>query len=439
MSTMTGWFFPRLRIGKPTTAAVFPLIENPVRESAPLPPLPVLEDEALFQVFVLGTRGAGKTVFLASLFNLLQIQDDSENNFILTCKDTKNFNQLRQTIRQISSVEDDWPAGTYASQEYIFDCEHMKDGKPISLFKFRYFDFPGGFVSDGKSEDETNFILKQVQNAHSVLVLLDGIKVRNLLERRRPQPKEITLFDDLNMMVGMLQRCIGKPMHFAITKSDVLNLEVHTLQAIRDALLTHKGFSKIVEQQRKRHIVHLIPVSAVGNNFAEFDPVTQMMTKRHDGRIEPMFVDLSLTLTLVDYLTMISRSIQSEFPDQSEGDVVRNWAWKKLVQHAPILGSAAGPAVQEVGVKLISATLTIHPVVQILISLATTMGLKMMLDAGGTKIKEYIEELKSDVDSSFDKISDRRSAIDAILKSQMLRAIRFRENYPASYFESMKS
>jgi hypothetical protein len=438
MSAITGWFFPKMRIGSEAAVAV-QSESNVDHAGAQLPPLPALEGEALFQVFVLGTRGAGKTVFLASLFNLLQTQDDTENNFILTCKDTKNLNQLRSTFSQINRVEADWPLGTFSSQEYIFDCEHVKeDGKSISLFKFRYFDFPGGFVTEAKNEAEMNFVLGQVRNAHSVLVLLDGTKVRNFLEKRKPQAKEFTLFDDLNMMVGILQQCVGKPLHFAITKSDILDSKVHTLEAIRDALLQHKGFSKIIRQQRKKHPVHLVPVSAVGNNFVEFDSVTQTMTKRHDGQIEPSFVDLSLTLTLVDYLTGISKSIDSEFPEKSESTVVRNWVWKKLLEHVPILGGAAGPVI-DVGGSMLLPVAAIHPVFQVLISLAAGIGLKMMLSASGSKIKDYIEQLKSDVDSSFDKISDRRSAIDAILKNQMLRAMRFRESYPASYFEPNKS
>jgi hypothetical protein len=430
MPNFRGFFFPTLDVANPAS--------NPAANSGsdPLAPLPVLEDEALFQVFVLGTRGAGKTVFLASLFNLLSVQDVAENNFILSCRDTRNLNQLRKYFSQISNPEEDWPAGTFASQEYVFDCEHMKDGQLIKLFKFRYFDFPGGFVTENKSETETNFILGQVKNAHSVLVLLDGQKVLNLLNKQSPPSGETTLFDDLSMMVGLLQQCVGKPLHFAITKSDILKM--HTLDAIRNALLRHKGFKNLIQQQCKKYPVHLIPVSAVGENFAEYDPSSQKMIKRPDGLVEPQLVDLSLTLTIVDYLTVISNTISKEFPADAEGITVRNWVLKKLVSGAPLLGSSAGPVV-DVGGQMLFHVAAIHPVFQILISVAATMGLRKAMHAGGSRIKEVIEEYKADVDNSFNKITDRRSAIDAIIKSQLLRALKFREQFPESYFETHKS
>jgi hypothetical protein len=307
----------------------------------------------------------------------------------------------------------------------------VRERKVINLFKFRYFDFPGGFITDGNSEDAINFVQGKVMNAHSVLVLLDGAKVRNLLDNRLPAG-EPTLYDDLDMMVGILQQCIGKPFHFAVTKSDILDKKVHTLDAIRSVLLQHRGFHNLIAQQRKSYPVHLMPVSAVGDNFADYDPSRQEMTKRANGRVEPQFVDLSLTLTLVDYLTMISDAISKEFPDQTESVVVRNWVWKKLRAAAPLLGASAGP----ISGPLLSAITSFHPVLQVLVSVAATLSLQKIMDASGTKLQQTVEQLAKDTDEAFGKITDRQSAVDAILKNQVRRALKFREQYPGSYFAS---
>jgi Double-GTPase 2 len=429
MFSLEGFFFPKLVKAQGDGI----LNATPLElEGDPLTPLTVLNDDALFQVFVLGTRGAGKTVFLASLFHLLSTQDGENNNFVLRCKDTKNFNQLRNTFKQIKNPAADWPAGTFASQEYIFDCEHhIKERKVINLFKFRYFDFPGGFITEGKSEEEINFVQGQVKNAHSVLVLLDGAKVRNLLDNRLPAG-EPTIYDDLDMMVGLLQQCIGKPFHFAVTKSDILDEKVHTLDAIRSVLLQHKGFHNLIVQQRKSYPVHLMPVSAVGANFADYDPSRQEMIKRANGRVEPQFVDLSLTLTLVDYLTMISDAINKQFPDQTESAVVRNWVWKKIRAAAPLLGVSAGP----LSAPLLSAISLSHPVLTVLVSVAATVGLQKIMEAGGTKLQQTVDQLAKNTDEAFSKITDRQSAVDAILKNQVFRALKFREQYPGSYFAS---
>jgi hypothetical protein len=436
MATLKGYFFPRLNIDE--TSADHAIDRSAASaQSGGLSPLPVPNDDALFQVFVLGTRGAGKTVFLASLFHLLSTQDRARNNFILSCSDPKSLTQLRNIFVQISNPEKDWPAGTHASQEYIFDCEHIKADQRIKLFRFRYFDFPGGFITENKSEADLSFVLTQIKRAHSILVLLDGKKIRNLLEDRLPPEGEPTIFDDLNMMAGILQQCIGKPLHFAITKSDILYPRIHSLAKIKKKLLKHNGFRNLVEHQNGRP-VYLLPVSAVGDNFVEFDPVTQQMKKKPDGLIEPSYVDMSLTFTLVDYLKKISAQLRNEHPFDARDVVVRDWVWEKVLLLAPLLGLLTGPAVSLGGQVLFSQAQVSIPL-QIVISAAATLGLKSLLSASGTKIKGIVEEIKWEVDSARQHISSRQSTLEVILRRQHSLALRFRELYPESLLASEES
>jgi hypothetical protein len=422
MATLKGYFFPRLVIDERSVDRASDRAASRVERDSPSS-LPILKDDTMFQVFVLGTRGAGKTVFLASLFHLLSVQDRSRNNFVLSCADAKSQNQLRNTFHQISNPERDWPAGTSASQEYVFDCEHIKDGQRIKLFKFRYFDFPGGFITES-TETDFSFILSQAKKAHSILVLLDGKKIRNLLENSAPPKGEPTIYDDLNMMGGILQECIGKPLHFAITKFDILNPKSHSLARIKKKLLKHNGFKNIVEQQGARPI-YLLPVSAVGDSFAEFDPVSQQMKKRADGLIEPTHVDMSLTFTLVDYLAKIAA--QNELQND-EGTIVRDWFWKKTVLLAPGCGLLAGPAVSYGGRMFWGEG--VEYVSQIVISAAATLGLRLLLDAGGARIKAIVEGIKSDIDNTRKHISERQSALNVVVRRQIARADRFRASYP---------
>lgn len=424
VATLKGYFFPRLIVKE---AASDPGIERAAArlERDDLSSLSVLKDDTMFQVFVLGTRGAGKTVFLASLFHLLSTQDRTGNNFILSCADIKNQNQLRSTFQQISNPEQDWPAGTHASQEYIFDCEHIKDGQRIKLFKFRYFDFPGGFIAEN-NETNLGFILTQIRKAHSILVLLDGKKILNLLENRPSSSGEPTIYDDLSMMAGILQECVGKPLHFAITKSDILNPRAHNLARIKKKLLKHNGFRNITEQQNDRP-AYLLPVSAVGNNFAEFDPVNQRMKKRADGLIEPSHVDMSLTFTLVDYLARITA--QNELPGDERDIIVRDWLWSKIVLVAPIIGLLAGPAVSYGG-QIFWGGARVDFILQAIISAAATLGLRSLLSAGGARIKEIVENIKADFDNTRQHLSDRQSALKAVVRRQNVRAARFRDAYP---------
>jgi len=307
----------------------------------------------------------------------------------------------------------------------------------ICLLIFRYLDFPGGFVTENKSEEDLTFILTQIKRAHSVLVLLDGKKIRNLLEGRPPPDDEPTIFDDLDMMAGILQQSIGKPLHFAITKSDILNPKLHSLSKIKKNLLRHNGFKNLVTHQNGRP-VYLLPVSAVGSKFAEFDPVTQEMKKRPDGLIEPTYVDMSLTFTLVDYLKKISAQLRNEHSFDERDIVVRDWFWEKVVLFAPYLGLLAGPAVG-LGGKVLVNDFQVGIVLQIIISAAATLGLKSLLNASGTKIRGIVEDIKWEVDSARKHISNRQSTLELIVRRQHALALRFREIYPESLLVSEES
>lgn len=428
MATIEGWFFPKVRFDHAGEQS------GSFDNEAALPaPIPAVNGDGMFQVFVLGTRGAGKTVFLASLFKSMQVQDSNENNFVLTCPDTKTFNNLNSIYTQISNPIADWPAGTMAKQEYVFDCEHMSDGSRIRLFKFRYFDFPGGFVDEFKNEDDTNFVFEQARSAHSVLVLLDGKKVLDLFDGRTPPLGQRTFYDDLDSLVGILQSCLGKPFHFAVTKSDILDSNVHSLSAIRAAMLRHPQLRLIIGMQSKKHPVHLMLVSAVGNDFARWDQDTQTMVKRPDGFIRPRFLDLSLTLTITDYIAMLSRKIAEDCPADMETVVASNWIWTRIIQNLPTL-TAASAGLIGAGSIIVPPITALHPLFQLLAAGAISFAAQKGMRAGGAHIADIFNEFRKDEREALARISDKRTALDAILRNQIDRAVKFRESFPDSFF-----
>jgi hypothetical protein len=58
--------------------------------------------------------------------------------------------------------------------------------------------------------------------------------------------------------------------------------------------------------------VRMVPVSAVGDNFAWFDPATGKMKKQPDALARPYNVDVSLALTLYDHLKIITTASTRE-------------------------------------------------------------------------------------------------------------------------------
>lgn len=438
MAALKGYFFPRLIVDE-TSAQQVSNRSTTSSESGTLSSLPSMRDDAMFQVLVIGTRGAGKTVFLASLFQLLGVQDPRGNNFILSCPDIRSQSQLKNIFEQISSPERGWPPGTTGTQEYIFECEHIKDEQRIKLFRFRYFDFPGGFLGES-NENDFAFILTQIRKAHSILVLLDGKKILNLLEDRAPPIGEPSIYDDLSSMGRFLQECIGKPVHFAITKSDILNLKPNSLGKIKKKLMVHTSFRNIIEQRKSRP-TYLIPVSAVGNGFAKFDPVTQQMKKLPNGIVEPKHVDMSLTFTLVDYLTKIAT--QDDSTREKDGIFVRDWLWQNLVvPYAPLAGLLVGPFVDYifhvwVGKEVEYSIMAIS--IMAVISAAATLGIRSLLNAGGTKIKELVEGVQMDFANTRRHFAERQAALMSVIKRQIARADRFRAANPDAAFITEES
>jgi hypothetical protein len=428
MAAIKGYFFPRLIVDEssgnqaPDRAAADSL-------SRVLSPLPVIKDNMTFQVLVLGTRGAGKTVFLASLFHLLSTQKRKGNNFILSCSDTKNLVQLRNVFNEISNPQKGWPPGTHTSQEYVFDCEHIKDDKKISLFRVRYYDFPGGYIAEGKSESELTFVLTQAKAAHAILVLLDGQKIRNLLENRLPSEGEKTIYNDLDDMIWILQQSVGKPLHFAITKSDILNPEVHSLTLIKQALLRHEQFRDLTEHNTRP--IYLVPVSAVGRDFADFDPVDQEMKKRPFGRIKPLHVDMSLTFTLVDYLKQLSSRLKNGLPDDPHTTIVRNWVWRRVVKYSPALSPLAlVPLVNHIGEPYWKPFITVNYMTQFMIGAILALFVTILLNTGGSKLKLWFEAWQSERDGKERGIHDRHLALETILQNQIDQALRFQQQHP---------
>jgi hypothetical protein len=82
-----------------------------------------------------------------------------------------------------------------------------------------------------------------------------------------------------------------------ITKWDLLrDLDVEDdarLKRVRKFLMSNQGFRDLVEAHGSHRVVRLIPVSAVGPDFAEVDEQGPI-AKLPDGQMRPSNVDVSL-------------------------------------------------------------------------------------------------------------------------------------------------
>jgi hypothetical protein len=76
---------------------------------------------------------------------------------------------------------------------------------------------------------------------------------------------------------------------------------------VRDLLMGVDGFRDLVRQHSGRRVVRLIPVTAVGHDFAVFDGGE--VRKKPGGRYEPRNVDVPLSAVIPDVLQQIENSL----------------------------------------------------------------------------------------------------------------------------------
>jgi hypothetical protein len=369
-----------------------------------------------FQVCVLGPKGCGKTVFLAALFGALATQDKRRNAFFLDCPDLGLRDELHEKLDQLKDTCGEWPPPTYHESCFSFDCVHDLRGNAIKLFRFRYVDFPGGYLTRqpaGFSIDE------YARNSHSIIVLLDGQKILDLLEGR---PITISIYDDIRKMAPVLQRCIGCPIHFIITKWDVLETAAHDLEKIRDKLLAFRDFRNLVEQLVDRGPVRLVPVSAVGRNFAKYED--GMMKKLTDGIIEPLYVDLSIGMTLIDQIGML----QAAGAEKSHPLIARLWVVKKimlLIAKCLDLKDVMDRLNNDEVLSTFTQTLPIN-----VAAVLTQYG--KFLKAANARLDTVATGLEEEIRQISESIRDRNSAVDAIVQIQTALIAAFEKKFPAS-------
>ena len=100
-----------------------------------------------YNIITLGPSGAGKTVFLASLFKALSIQ--GEHGFFLEVEDSTKQSLLNKTYTELVSGET-WPRGTRGEiTEWAFTCcVKTKDLSKHPACKFTYLDYAGGLLTN---------------------------------------------------------------------------------------------------------------------------------------------------------------------------------------------------------------------------------------------------------------------------------------------------
>lgn len=359
------------------------------------------ESEKTFRVFVLGTSGSGKTTFLASMYKRLSVQHPDVGFYLHA--DVGQGKILTRKYQQLADPEEDWPAGTLRSEvsDWRFTCTHVGEGGSVDVFKISYLDYAGESLTE--SLDGQDFEPgSEAQKADSVLVLLDGQKVLRFMDGRSGGYLG-SLEHDLDYLLPTVQKLHAKPLHFVVSKWDVVE-DRYSLAEIRRKLLGHEQFKVIINRRRERGVaVRLIPVSALGSGFAALDESGFMVKRRDAGAPSPYQVELSIAGTLIDHFQAAARRLSAE-----EQEILLNprrlmgvpagvgrsaiWALKHLATVLPSLGEF------RIGAVVLSA----------------------LLSGLDEKLSDWSDDIKREFEQALAKVEGESAAVDAIVLKNLV-------------------
>jgi hypothetical protein len=288
-----------------------------------------------YNIVTLGPSGAGKTVFLASLFKQLSIQ--GEYGFFLEVEDANKRRMLNSIYTELIS-NDKWPRGTKGEvNDWIFTC-CVKP--PISstypVCNFTYLDYAGGLLTDMTEEDNDFDFEQKVSAADAVLAILDGQKVLAFMQDSdiANQDVSIWLHKDLPNLMQLINRCGAIPVHFIISKWDLLDKNYRLLEVRNRLLEKVTEFKSVVQNINNTDCpVRLIPVSSVGMNFATLQP-DGSMKKVPSETPRPFQVEVPLAYVLTDALQKKLSKIEEPW--------LKNFSNKVLFVYDMILESLTG-------------------------------------------------------------------------------------------------
>jgi hypothetical protein len=290
--------------------AVFAVLRR--RRRVVPPPPSTVEDEPPFRIVTLGTRGAGKTLFLASMFHELKTPGDRAWWLRAPADQSRTLNRW---FAQVEDTTVDWPRGTTIGETRTFTFEVLTrtpSNKTRTVLRFEYLEYAGGLLTDEQDAGSTaqDELIARIHQADALICLVDGFRLRQLLDGQSEGGRRLGHSIDSMVDYVMEATC---PVTFAVTKWDLFaDLELDDdarLSLVAKRLRYLRAFDDLVKQHAQQRIVRLVPVSAVGNDFAEI--TDGMVAKRSDGDLVPTNVDVPLAAVVPDVFEQLEQEIEN--------------------------------------------------------------------------------------------------------------------------------
>ncbi len=267
-----------------------------------------------YKIVVVGSKGSGKTLYLASMYNRLSaigrynVFLECDTNTIITDSDGTQKTPRQLLAKRYANLADpskDWDAGTVDVEKWAFTCK-VKGTQSPSIFsacEFTYLDYAGGDLDEQYNEE----LEKTIKDADCLLGLLDGAMILSVI--RGESSGSIKLTQYLGNILPIMSRQTN-PVQFIISKWDLFD-GVHTLKEVKARLLQEDNFRDFIhniKESQYRTIEHkgkefpfsvrLIPVSSVGVGFAKLED--GKMIKNPGAILKPFQVEMPLACVLID-------------------------------------------------------------------------------------------------------------------------------------------
>ncbi len=392
-----------------------------IRESEPLAAVAAEPARTLdhYRIFVLGGPGSGKTVFLASMFRRLNVQREKVGFYLAADADQRNT--LIKKYLQLANPGQSWPAATRRADvsEWNFTCAIKSAGQVHDVFRLSYLDYAGEFIYDTGGHDSDNRVrlLSEAEQADSVLVLLDGEKILRHMGSPAPvQGGGTDLATDLAFLLPAVNGLGGKPVHFVLTKWDLLEGSV-SLRAIRNALLEMDDFRDVVSTRLSEGCpTRLIPVSALGSNFVRLGDDGRMY-KVADQQPRPMNVEMSIACTLIDHFEVSRQRLLGAYERHAQRELSGFDRWqtriiRKGARALEFFDSVRLPPEWGLGIAALSA----------------------VVNAVNDRLDKDLASIEKKLQEKYGRIKDRAGAVEAvILANQRLTAV-LGDQFPESDF-----